>query len=632
MPFDNSSAVPAGAFLAPGDNIKYEPLEAAQMRTQAVQQGQQNLATGAQDLQAKTYANQETAIQLREQQAMLDAWNKQSNGAAGPAAAAAPAASADRTGATTPKSDPGEGGGAIAPAAPAAAGAPSSAGLPAPATGKPAGGDFNQWLSDIKPVVRPSTYFGVVNSITANQQKLADLDQKRQETISSQAKLQDDENDQFARMAKQLQDGGYKRPDVLTHLLLMKTTPSYAAHADSIAQAIQADPDNLKTIIDSVASHASAPMVTAQARETTAATGADKQTNEAGGQLAATAQKQRENTASQLIPAPNAEAYYAQFPGIDKSQRALLPDFDDPQRVAKLQSYAQTPQEQVTTGLTANRDANTVANDNAMRQQGNARLGLEAQGLAVRKVEADPFGTLGLNPHPPAFANSRDANGQPLTGDAFLSKLPAGYAAEVKAVASGAQTNLPRGKELIPFMADVNQYDNTYTQVRGKMRAAFAVGKQGQNIGNLNTAAVHAGQAADIFDAMNNHSFQPGNQAYNYVVTKFGSAAATNYNTVKTALAGEMASALKGNATDPEIAHVLDSLNTSASPAQASGALKANLHVLGAKLNTYDEQYHQTVGKDDPWSPVLPAARAVFNKNGIRPLAADAVKKTNPFR
>jgi hypothetical protein len=44
------------------------------------------------------------------------------------------------------------------------------------------------------------------------------------------------------------------------------------------------------------------------------------------------------------------------------------------------------------------------------------------------------------------------------------------------------------------------------------------------------------------------------------------------------------------------------------------------LHVLGAKLNAYDERY-QAQAPGDSWSPVLPSARAVFQSHEMQPIA-----------
>jgi hypothetical protein len=135
---------------------------------------------------------------------------------------------------------------------------------------------------------------------------------------------------------------------------------------------------------------------------------------------------------------------------------------------------------------------------------------------------------------------------------------------------------------------------------------------------------VHLDQLQDAATAMGNGAFAPGNAAWNAVRSTFGSAAPTNFEALKNAVAGELASALKGNATDPEIANVSKSIQAANSPAQLQGVIDTNMHVLGAKLNTYEQRYQQQIPGDTVYSPILPAARRVFQKHGFDPTAAAA--------
>lgn len=249
--------------------------------------------------------------------------------------------------------------------------------------------------------------------------------------------------------------------------------------------------------------------------------------------------------------------------------------------------------------------------------QGAGRLSVSQQEQALRQRQFNA--TLGagrdVNGQP-----LRNADGTPLTGDAFLSRLDPGTAAQVKAIAEGRQTQLPRGKELAGIMAMVNQYDPNFSNQRAEIRKAFTTGKAGDNIGALNTATVHLDQLADVARAMQNGTFQPGNELWNAARTMFGSALPTNFEGLKSAVAGEMANALKGNATDIEIANIAASIKKASSPEQLAGVIETHLHTLGAKLNTYAERYTQANPTDTVWTPVLPAAGAVYAKHGIQPI------------
>jgi hypothetical protein len=286
----------------------------------------------------------------------------------------------------------------------------------------------------------------------------------------------------------------------------------------------------------------------------------------------------------------------------------------------QMQETGMTKKDAVTVNATAARDAAQATYQSGQLKQGERRLGLEGQrvglegqrvGLEARRVANDErvlnqFG-------------STAQGGPALTGDAYLKTLPPPVAAQVKAIAEGRQTSLPRGKELMPLMNAVNQYDPTYTAQRAKIRGAFMTGPDGRNIGALNTAVVHLDQMHEAAKAMKNGNWQPGNALYNYIAEKFGAEAPTNYAFVMNALSGEAATALKGNATDPEIAHMISTFKPNMGPDQAEGVALAGLHVFAAKFNTYDERYHALM-PDDPWSPVLPSAKKVFDRYKINPL------------
>jgi hypothetical protein len=225
-------------------------------------------------------------------------------------------------------------------------------------------------------------------------------------------------------------------------------------------------------------------------------------------------------------------------------------------------------------------------------------------------------------------ANSAPVGGS-LTGQEYLDALQQsapGTAAQVKAISEGRATIPPlgtRGSGALIRDA-VFKYDPQFNEQRAQIRKAFTTGPDGRNIGALNTASIHLGQLHDAVVAMNNGSFQPGNAVYNYIAQKFGSDKPTNQQFVLNALAGEAATALKGNATDPEIAHVLASLQGGfSSPQQALGITQEGLKVFGAKLRTYEDRYKQTNPDDNVWSPIMPSAKAVFDKYGINPLSTN---------
>lgn len=239
----------------------------------------------------------------------------------------------------------------------------------------------------------------------------------------------------------------------------------------------------------------------------------------------------------------------------------------------------------------------------------------DAARLALKELERHAIAsrpqTNVLMPGIPSMNQTGD-----LTGAALLKTLPSGLAAEIRAMAEGRLT-APMASSRAPGAqqkrALLLQYDPGFSEQRVQVRKAFTSGPDGRNIGALNTAMVHLDRLGDAADAMKNGTFTPGNAAYNYFADKFGSEKVTNFHLLKDAVAGEMAAALKGNATDVEIANMKTSIRDINSPSQMAGVVAEGMAILNDKANTYNERYHALM-PDDPWSPILPSARAAMDR------------------
>ncbi len=212
-----------------------------------------------------------------------------------------------------------------------------------------------------------------------------------------------------------------------------------------------------------------------------------------------------------------------------------------------------------------------------------------------------------------------DASGAELHGEEYLKTLPPTLAAKVRAVSEGRQP-IPNARggvlkgEGKAISDAVYNYDQGFNTQRAQARNEFLKDK---NTDSLNTAAVHLDQYLDAVKAMKNGSFKPGNAAYNYLREQFGSAMPTNVQMLATVAASEGANALKGSATDPEIAALKKSFDKAGSPDQLEGAAKELLGTYRAKLNTKQERYTQLNPGDKDWSPILPSAKTVFEKHGM---------------
>lgn len=343
----------------------------------------------------------------------------------------------------------------------------------------------------------------------------------------------------------------------------------------------------------------------ADARMLTASTGVQKEQREAGRQdfmdaisgLATNMPKSGDDYVQRLqsVPYGVARRILAQLP----------PEQFNPQTFTQqIRQIGMSPDQQQTAEQAAANAAETARNHRVEEQQGAARIGIEAQAQALRQRQFDATIGQGL-----------DANGQIIIGgDGKPVVSPAAQ------MVADYQIGGPRVSQALlrsPGMLAQVKAANPAWDAKNYEAAQNIRVQKGGNIQALNTAIAHMDQLGAAATAMGNGSFQPGNATYNWLRTTFGGAAPTNFEGLKNAVAGEMANALKGNATDPEIANISKTIGAASSPQQLAGIVKENLNILAAKTNTYDEQYHQAVGANDPWHPLLPTASSVLQKWGV---------------
>jgi len=207
------------------------------------------------------------------------------------------------------------------------------------------------------------------------------------------------------------------------------------------------------------------------------------------------------------------------------------------------------------------------------------------------------------------------------TGQEALDALQPNVRNVVNAIIDGRQSAPSGMAQKTPYwqgiMQSVYAVDPQWSEQRAQTRKAFATGKDGTNIGSLNTATVHLADYLEAAEALKNGTFTPGNAFYNKISSYLGKPAPTDFATFKNIVSGEMANALKGNATDVEIHHIQQTMDGASSPDQFVANGKDSMKAMYQKLNTYQERYSQQIPEDSTWSPILPSAKAVFNKYGI---------------
>jgi hypothetical protein len=214
------------------------------------------------------------------------------------------------------------------------------------------------------------------------------------------------------------------------------------------------------------------------------------------------------------------------------------------------------------------------------------------------------------------------------TGEAFLVTIPPQWRATVKKIANydedPTKVASMRGGMRETLMQWVNQvnpaYDASMSANRIPTRKAFTTGTQGRQINNINTAIGHIDQLTALADQLQNGGFVPANSAWNAIRTAFGADTVTNFETLKDALAGEVAGVLSGSgATVSGIAEARDKIHAASSPTQLAGYVATLIPVMGSKLGSLDYQYHQAMGADDPFSALSPESVRILQKHGVDP-------------
>lgn len=223
------------------------------------------------------------------------------------------------------------------------------------------------------------------------------------------------------------------------------------------------------------------------------------------------------------------------------------------------------------------------------------------------------------------------------TGDDFLKTVPAQWRKTVEKIAKydedPTKVASMRGGMRETLMQWVNQvnpsYDASQFTNRAPTRKAFTTGTQGKQINNINTALGHIDQLTTVADQLQNGGFTPANRAWNDIRSMFGSDKVTNFDTLKDALAGEVAGVLsQSGATVSGIEEAKKKINASNSPTQLAGYVKTLIPIMGSKLASLDYQFHQAMGENDSFSALSPESKRILTKHGFDP-AHPEIQKDN---
>lgn len=119
----------------------------------------------------------------------------------------------------------------------------------------------------------------------------------------------------------------------------------------------------------------------------------------------------------------------------------------------------------------------------------------------------------------------------------------------------------------------------------------MVAGQGAVNINYFNTATDHLEILRQAGEALNNGDYPLFNKYANSFSTATGAPAPTNFDAVKSAVAGELSKTFKGTgATDQEIAEINQTINNAQSPQQIQGAIGFYTRLMGSKLHSLKMQ------------------------------------------
>jgi hypothetical protein len=163
------------------------------------------------------------------------------------------------------------------------------------------------------------------------------------------------------------------------------------------------------------------------------------------------------------------------------------------------------------------------------------------------------------------------------------------------------------------------QFSQAQYGVEKKVQEEFTSGDAAKNLTAFNTAISHAQQAQEAATALQNGDIKVLNRVGNALGVELGSDKVTNFNTIKSALTGEISKVFKGGqATDAEIKEVQGPFDAANSPAQLKNALNTAIHLMNSKRDALKQQYETGIqGKPNFGQAASPKQPAGATHTGI---------------
>jgi hypothetical protein len=210
------------------------------------------------------------------------------------------------------------------------------------------------------------------------------------------------------------------------------------------------------------------------------------------------------------------------------------------------------------------------------KQQGDVHISIAQQGQAER---ANALATKGAD----VDVSSPDAI-------ASLTAVAHGAAPITTLLPRGATVQQRQGVMAALLRINPNFNSGLASSISGTENDA-AHGAMAKNLTAIRTANNHLGQLGDAAVALQNGNVQALNKIGNAYNVQMGGSAATNFSTVKNAVAGELAKALTGTATVDEIHQMNTDISSAQSPQQIAGVVKTYQGLMQSKAHNLQTQY-----------------------------------------
>lgn len=175
-------------------------------------------------------------------------------------------------------------------------------------------------------------------------------------------------------------------------------------------------------------------------------------------------------------------------------------------------------------------------------------------------------------------------------------KAVAAYDADLATLPRQDKTKiLARARQINPKFNQINYNANK------ALKTSYTSGKQSQNIVSLNTALGHLADLRSAGDALKNGDIQLLNSIAVQYGRQTGQSAPDVYETVRDAVANELATTFKGSSgTDIGLQGMLRTMQSKQSPQQIEGVIKSNVKLLKSRLDALNSNYKKQTGVDFP--------------------------------